>query len=77
MKIIKEQNQRGSEFHWSNCKTRKKDPDTSVFILHRPISFMSEDTIQNTRERPSVKFVKLSNNHIVGLVHKHHIINEI
>ena len=26
--------------------------------------------------RPSVKFVKLSD-HMVGLVHKHHIINEI
>ena len=30
------------------------------------------------REIPSVKFVKLSiNNHIVGLVYKHHVINEI
>ena len=45
--------------------------DSPIYILH-------EDEIQNMRERPSVKFVKLSiNNHIVGLVHKHHIINEI
>ena len=29
------------------------------------------------REGPPVKFVELSINHIVGLVHKHHIMNEI
>ena len=37
---------------------------TPTYILH-------EDKISNTRERPSVKFAKLSINHIVGLVHKH------
>jgi len=33
---------------------------------------------KDMRERPSVKLVKLSsNNHIVGLVRKHHIINQL
>ena len=38
---------------------------------------LHEDKIWNTRERPSVKFVKLSTDHIVGLVDEHHTINEI
>ena len=34
--------------------------------------------MENSRERrPSVKLVKLIVNHLVGLVHKHHILNEI
>ena len=45
--------------------------ESPTYILH-------EDWIQNTRERPSVKFVKLSiNNHIVGFAHKHHINHSI
>ena len=43
----------------------------SAYILHGDLTYI-------TRERPSVKLVQLSiNHHIVGLVYKHHIINEI
>ena len=59
-------------------ESRSVDPG-SIQGSHRPISFMRiKYTSQNSSERPSVKLVKLSiNNDIVGLVHKHHIINEI
>ena len=46
----------------------------SIQASHRPISFIR---IKH-RTRANVFFVKLSiNNHIVGLVHESHIINEI
>ena len=51
---------------------RPVDPG-SIQGSHRPISFIRIK--QNTRER---FFVKLSsNNHIVGLVHQNHVVNEI
>ena len=37
-------------------------------------SFFHEEDIENTRERPTMKLVELSiNNHIVDVIHKHHI----
>ena len=64
--------------HRMVTRNRPVDPG-SIQGSHRPIVYiLHDDKIYNTRERPSVKFVKLSiNNHIVGLVHKHHIMYEI
>ena len=54
----------------SSCWPWQHPGESPSYILH-------EDKIQNTRERPSVKFAKLSVNHIVGLVYTHRIINEV
>ena len=59
--------------HRKVMENRPVDPG-SIQGSHRPISFIR---IKH-RTRANVFFVKLSiNNHIVGLVHESHIINEI
>ena len=55
---------------------RPVDPG-SIQVSHRPISFM-RIKYRTRANDPSVKIAKLSiNNHIVGLLHKHYIINDI
>ena len=45
-------------------------------VLVRACLFLKKKK-KNTREPPSVKLVKLGINHVVGLVPKHHIVNEM
>ena len=58
--------------HRMVLENRPVDPD-SIQVSHRPISF----TRIKHRTRENVLFCESINNHIVGLVYKKHIINEI
>ena len=61
--------------HRMVMKNPPVDPG-SIQGSHRPIYILHKDKIEQART--IFFFVKLSiNNHIVGLVHKNHIINEI